>query len=442
MKKLFVGAMAALFCVAFTLPAFAEVKVEGMIQADAYWFKKSKERIIGGLRDGAAATTQDDWSTTRMALPQPSNRISVRYTGEDKVVNGFIQIRTGGSRGNQNLVANNLNAGVASESAFSWEYAWIDWHVNPSLYFRFGRQDQVFQNAYATTAQGLGWNDNHIIGLGFGNFSAQSRDGIRAFVKFTDNVRMEVAAYDPNTETSSLFATAGTEFAALPSTRPGGVAVEANVIPRFDISLPIKIANFTIEPGFTWLKQQWDQVAIGDDSYDIWGVGLGMSAAFGPFSLMGEITYGQNLGSGQYIGAANAIQTAPVAGGNTAAPTYIAALNRFEDTDNLMAFLQGTFNFGPFAIQGVVGFCKGKNDGNPNIAQAVDAQEWDVTTWMYGMAFPIYVTKTFTITPSVFYYNFDKSATIGSVAAVNGSFANDVDLGYEVIAGVNFNLAF
>jgi len=434
MKKLLIVAVAALCCLAFTLPAFAEVKVEGMITTDAYYFYKDKNKAAGGVRDGVV-TTQDSWDTTRMAMGQPSNRLSVRYTGEDKVVNGFIQLRTGGSRGNANLINNNLNTSSPSESGFMWEYAWIDWHVNPSLYFRFGRQDQVFQNAYAA-AQPIGWNDNHIIGLGFGNFSAQSRDGIRAFIKFTDQVRMEVAVYDPNTEAAGNVVTrgmnnTGSEFTTIPSTNPTGFAYESNTIPRFDISLPIKIANFTIEPGFTYLQQKWDQVTAGDNSYDCWGIGLGASAAFGPFTLMGEITYGKNLGAAQYIGANSALTT------NIANAQYIAATSQFEDAESLMWFVQGTFNFGPFAIQGVVGMNNGKNDGS---AAARDAQEWDVTQWMYGLNFPIYVTKTFTITPSIFYYDFDSSAKNGTVAG--GNLANDVDMGYEVIAGIQFNLVF
>jgi len=418
MKKLCVGILAAICCVAFVAPVLAEVKVEGMIQTDVYYYQQSKERIQGGFIKDGRAYAQDDWSTTRIAMPQPTNRITVRYTGEDKVVNGYIQIRAGGSRAN-----NAVGPGVPNESQMSWEYAWIDWHVNPSLYFRFGRQDQTFANAYATW-QGLGWNEAQIIGLNYGNITAQSRDAVRAFIKFNDNVRLEVQILDPNAENYG-----GTEL-ALNTRRTGALtttALESNTLPRFDVSLPIKVANFTVEPGFTYLKQEWDQVIAGDDdSYDVWGATLGASAAFGPFSLMGEITYGKNLGpASSHWGAGNGQATTWV---NTAGNTLI------EDGETLAYFIQAQFDFGPFAIQGIFGQNKGQNDGSP---VAKDAREWDITQTMYGLNFPIKVTKTFTITPSIFYYDDDDSAFVGTLSTT----AN-IDRGSKMIVGAAFNLVF
>ncbi len=433
MKKFLALTVAALCCLAFAAPAFAEVKVEGMIQSDFYYFTQSKERVAGGVVDGQT-TARDSWDTTRIAMPQPLNRLSVRYTGEDKVVNGYIQLRAGGIRAlaNDTVFANN---GLGSESAFSWEYAWIDWHVNPSLYFRFGRQDQTFANAYAP-AQGLGWNDGHIIGLGFGNISAQSRDAVRAFIRFTDNVRMEIEALDPNTR---RFFTGGSENAgpavAIPAQAgtgdAAGRALESNVIPRFDLSLPIKIANFTIEPGFTWHQTEYQQVAAGnDDSFTSWGATLGASAAFGPFSLSGEFTYGRNLGpngNAGYWGAANGQPVVYV--------ENVTGFSKVEDGKTIAYYIMAGFNFGPAAVQGIFGQNRGSNDGNPDVDR--DAQEFKITQTMYGLNVPIFITKTFTITPSVWYYDFDGGAEVNARSATN-----DVDLGKEWTVGMTFQLVF
>lgn len=469
MKKLLIGMVAAMCCLAFAAPVLAEVKVEGMITNDFYYFEKSKEAMLaaGGLV-GGQTTAQDDWSTVRYNMPQPTNRITVRYTGEDKTVNGYIQLRGGGSRANPGSAAA-MNAGIPSESAFSWEYAWIDWHVNPNLYFRFGRQDQTFANAYAP-AQGLAQVDGHIIGLGFGNITAQSRDAVRAFIKFSDMVRLEIEALDPNTElgfnwlgTGTGGATIGTipMYSGFEPTLPGQagtgtanpnanpltpatfqataftpVALESNNIPRFDVSLPIKIANFTVEPGFTWLRQNFQQVAAGsDDSYDIWGATLGGSAAFGPLSFMGEVTYGKNLApNSSHFGAGIG---ATSLGGPVAYSPSGAAAGPFqiEDGETLAFFVQGAFNFGPAAIQLIYGQNKGKNDGNPNVAR--DAAEYEITQRMYGINLPIFITKTFTIVPSVFYYDLDDSAEIGALSATA-----TVDRGSEITAGVQFQLVF
>jgi len=426
MKKLFVGILAAVCCCAFVAPAFAEVKVEGMIQTDFYYWDMSKERVSGaaGVVKAVGAGTQDDWATTRIAMPQPLNRISVRYTGEDKVVNGFIQIRAGGSRANPNA-ANAMNAAVNSESAFSWEYAQIDWHVNPWLFFRFGRQDQTFGGAYAPN-QGMGQVEGHIIGLGFGNITAQTRDAVRAFIKFNNNIRMEIQLLDPNTETIG-----NSEFNALPATgTASAVAREANTLPRFDISLPMQFGNFKIEPGFTWLKQEWDQVAAGsDDSYDVWGLTLGASAGFGPFSVAAEITYGDNLGLvSTHFGGGNG----GVAGSVGGPATYVTGGNtKIADGETLAYWIQLGFDFGPFAIQGIFGQNNGENDGDPALAR--DGAESDFTQTMYGLNFPIKVTKTFTITPQIWYYDYDDSAIVAGV---------ERDRGDELMVGVTFNLVF
>ncbi|MEW6669379.1 MAG: hypothetical protein AB1512_29560 [Thermodesulfobacteriota bacterium] len=424
MKKLFVGLVAAICCIAFVAPAFAEVKVEGMIQTDFYYWDVSKEQIIGGLAKGTT-TLQDDWSTTRINMPQPLNRITVRYTGEDKVVNGYIQIRAGGSRANPSSAAA-MNAGVNSESAFSWEYSWIDWHVNPNLYFRFGRQDQTFAGAYAP-AQGMGQVDGHIIGLGFGNVTAQSRDAIRAFIKFNQNIRMEIELLDPNTETAgntelNIPAIAGTAAAN---------ARESNVWPRFDWSLPMQFGNFKIEPGFTYLKQEYDQVFSGsDDGYDIWGVTLGAAAGFGPFSIAGEVTYGENLAPySSHFGASLGAPAAYNPAGTN------ANVRKIEDGETLAWWVQLGFDFGPFAIQGIVGAQKGENDGDPTIAR--DAAEFEITQWMYGLNFPIKVTKTFTITPAIWYYDYDDDAKVGTISTTV-----DVDRGDQLMVGVTFQLVF
>jgi hypothetical protein len=452
MKKLFVGIVAAICCVAFVAPAFAEVKVEGMIQTDFYYWDVSKENFIGGYNKTAnLPLNQDNWSTTRINMPQPLNRITVRYTGEDKIVNGYIQVRAGGSRANPYAAAA-MNANVPSESAFSWEYAWIDWHVNPSLYFRFGRQDQTFAGAYAP-AQGMGQVDGHIIGLGFGNITAQSRDAVRAFIKFNQNVRMEIQLLDPNTETGWNWAGATgnviTGLAVQPNSEfrlpaaPGTgivdptspvaarIATEANTMPRFDLSVPMQFGNFKIEPGFTYLKQEWDQVAAGcDDSYNIWGLTLGMAAGFGPFSVAGEITYGENLGLlSTHFGGGNGGPAGSIGG----PATYVdgAGFTKIEDGETLAWWIQLGFDFGPFAIQGIFGMNSGENDGNPAVAR--DGAERDITQVMYGLNFPVKVTKTFTITPQVWYYDYDDNAVIGAI---------DVDRGTQLMVGVTFQLVF
>jgi hypothetical protein len=401
MKKLFLGLVAAVCVLALSAPVFADIKVGGMVASDVYWLQRSEERMI----NLGSPAGQDDWSTTRFAMPQAWNRLWLDYKSDDKKIAGYIQLRAGGIKGNTTPGAG-AEAGLNGfgENTFTWEYAWIDWHINPALYFRMGRQTQAF--AIYTPDQNLGHADGHIVGAGFGNIhGGTSRDAFRAYIKFSDAVRMEVQLLDPNTEV-----TAGDEIS--PVGEVGAVARESNTIPRIDIALPIKIGNFAIEPSGTWLRQEWDQVGLGDDDYDIWGVALGLKAGFGPFTVSGEVTYGENLGGGNYVGS-------------LAAPALVGTT--VEDAEELAAWIQLAFDFGPFAIQGIVGRDKVERDG-------LLGDDIDIAQWMYGVNFPVKVAKNFTITPNVWFYDYDDDATVGGV--------DGIDRGEEITVGVQFLLTF
>jgi len=337
------------------------------------------------------------------------NRLITQYISDDKMIKGYVQWRAGGHR-----------AQGATADSYAFEYMYIDWHINPNLYFRLGRQDQTFM-PYAPSEL-MGHADGHVVGVGFGNAHVTARDAIRAYIKFNDNVRMEIQLNDPNTE-----ADANDELNLVRSGNLAGNALESNNIPRFDISLPITIANFSFEPGFTYLKQNWDQVRAGDDdSFAIWGVGLDVKAAFGPLTLTGEISYVENYGAGNYVGNANNV---PMVYADA------SGVNKIADGEALLWFIQGEFNFGPAAVQLIYGMDRSKNDGRPDVSR--DAAEYDITQIMYALRVPIFVTKNFTITPQIFFYDYDDSAVIGATSATW-----DIDRGKEFMAGVQFTLVF
>ena len=246
----------------------------------------------------------DDFNSTEFAIGQPWNRLNVQYISDDKKIGGMLELRTGGQKGGGDSV--NATANPTGENNFVWELAYIDWHFNPNFYLRVGRQTQTF--AIYSPEQQMGHNHGHIVLAGFGNIhGGTSRDGIRAYIKFNDNVRMEIQALNPDTDgTAALPGSAG-ELTARYTAAAGDRVAEENTIPRFDLSVPIKFGNFAIEPSVSWAKSEYNGVVAGsDDSYDSWGAALGMKAGFGPFTLSGEVTYGENLGSHTYVGAGNA----------------------------------------------------------------------------------------------------------------------------------------
>jgi len=277
MKKFVVCAVAALCCLTMAVPVFAEIKMGGMITTDFFYYERSKESMAGGIpkvNPTAAQNAYDSWDTLRINMPDVFNRLWVRYLSDDKLIGGYIELRGGGSRGNTGL----------TESKFSWDNAYIDWNLNPQAFLRIGRQPSVFSSG--TPNQLLGWVDevglNHGVLAGYGNiFNGASRDGILGEVKFNDMIKMQLMVIDPNTNPTGAASVAVPRVAAI-----GGNAIESNVLPRFDINFPIKVANFTIEPSATFLKKTLDQVNAGnDDSFTCWGASLYAMAAFGPFTV-------------------------------------------------------------------------------------------------------------------------------------------------------------
>lgn len=433
MKKLFIGVVAAFICLAFVAPVLAEVKVGGMISSEQFYWKRSQERQAGGAASvqGPTGTAgfYDTYKSVEFGMQAAFNRLNVQYISDDKKIGGFIELR-GGS----------FNRGDATV----WNYAYMDWHLNPNFYFRVGRQTQSF--SIMAPDQEAGGIAGTALLNNFGNIhGGSSRDAVRAYIKFTDNVRMEINVIHPDSDGTNT-APGSTGELRLAGANPVSAAAtvalpaaagqndivrEENTIPRIDIALPIKFGNFTVEPAVTWSRSDYNNVAAGsDDNIDAWGASIGAKAGFGPLTIMGEVNYGENLGTqGAYVGTNGVAMTYVDAAGNT----------RIEDGEELQAWLEVQFDFGPFAIQGMVGYATFENDGDP--ATARDAAEYDVERWAYGLAFPIKIAKNMTMKPSFFYFDYDGSAT-GGGAAGSAQRDFDTDLGTELVAGIWWQLVF
>jgi hypothetical protein len=265
--------------------------------------------------------------------------------------------------------------------------------------------------------------------VGYGNLHASNGDMLKAYVKFNDMIRMEFAIQDPDTDDAE----APANFPNADAT--GATNREENDIPRLDIAFPITIGNFTIEPSATYLTQDYDQVAPGyEDSIDIWGVAVGAKAGFGPVTISAEITYGHNLGNGNYTGAGHAGSAAAIPARARAVDANGDGIaNEIEDSDVWMGWIQFDFNFGPATLKLAWGIEDVQNDGG-----IIVGDEVDTTRMGYALALPINVAKGFTITPTVIYFDRDDSAHDGTVRAGNP----DVDYGDQLLVGVQFNLKF
>jgi hypothetical protein len=300
-----------------------------------------------------------------------------------------------------------------------WNYAWIDWQITPMFYLRFGRQTQAAFVQGPGNATGVAWNqiDNN----GFRNYHGPSSlDGIRAYIKFNDMIRMEIAAYSADdNDVANVFAT------------------EESTIPRFDISIPIDIAGWHFEPSASWLRHETDQVEAGDDdSFDTWGIGLSMRGGFGPIVMAGHITFGENPGDGTLsIGGPGKFLNR----NSTRATAYDVDGDNdgdaISDAETWGFYFEAGIKFGPARLMGVYGMHEYENEVGPG---AADDLEQDLS--FYGLYMPISIAKGFSIIPEVMVYDLDDSADNAAVD-VNGNQVT-TDAGKDTVVGVRVQLAF
>jgi len=450
MKKFFIVSLAVLLCLGMTLPAVAKVKVGGMITQDVFYFDQNADRVRSQTRFGGggvpaypnpAYNPESKFTVVDFRLPQALNRLNVAYSNDDNTIRGFIEVR-GGSGFNSDTLrdgrifppfayqAGNVLRDGNPGNALVWNYAWIDWVLSPKDFIRFGRQTQAF--SIRAPNQFMGQNRGHIVGINFGNMNGgTSRDGVRWYHRFTDQVRFELAIYDPDNDGAEAIG------GFSPQIIGGSIAtvIEENVLPRIDITMPLFFGNLSIWPSLTYTKQKYDQVAPGkEDTVDIWGISVAGEYVWGPVSFNGELTFGENLGNGNYVGAANAV----AAGYNPA--TGAPGWNRMfiNDAKVLAWWFDLGWKIGPATIHGIVGNSSVKREDDIRTANPVTGAAMgtniDQSMWMYGVSIPISIAKGFTIRPEIMGYDYDTDATVSNTT--------EVDFGKEFCIGVQFQLVF
>jgi hypothetical protein len=413
MKKLFIFAIAATLCFAVAMPAMAKVSVGGMVTIGYFYDDRDSENAQGGILQGTTGTGANGTEQVEFSLIRPLNQITVRYASDDNNVRGFIQIRGGEEDGGSD---------TPGGEPFVWNYAWIDWQITPNFYLRFGRQTQAAAIQGPGNITGVGWS-NGADSLGFRNYhGASSIDGVRAYIKFNDMIRMEIAAYNPDDDNvPNVFGALGSE----------------NTIPRFDIAIPIDIAGWHFEPYGSWLSKETDQVEAGDDDdIDIWGVGFSVRGGFGPFVAAGNICMGENPADGTL---STGTPVKYVNGNVRRATAYDVDGDgdgdRITDAETWAFYLEAGIKFGPARFMALYGQHEYKNDVGPGVADDLEQ-----TLQMYGVYMPISIAKGFSMIPEVMIYDWDDGAKGGNVDA-NGN-PLTTDMGKITIVGVRVQLAF
>ena len=421
MKKLFLLALTCICCLALTIPAMGGVKVNGMITMDWNYIDRDEARAAGGFIAPGVVNYDNGLEQMNFEFPMPLTFLQVSYTSKDKVVSGLMRWRlgSGGALGGTGLL--NLY------------YAYINYAFSDRFSMRFGRQNTVLSPMSPSQLSGFdSWG--HIVGIGHGNQNHTSLlDGIVATIKMSPMISLKVGIFDNDTDTAEAVVTAAGTLAPVPA----AALREENTLPRFDVAIPITIANFKIIPSFSYLKQEYDQVAPGNDTdVDVWAGALSARAGFGPFSITGEITFGENMGVGNYNASPTYLAFTGLGTGIGGPKNYAdaAGFNRIAEEDNVLWFVDLAFKFGPATLHGIYGQSNAECEGSPLIGSPGDPAEFDITSQMYGFSLPISIGSGFTIRPELFFYDYDDDALWGG--------AQNLDMGEETILSVLFQLYF
>lgn len=277
-------------------------------------------------------------------------------------------------------------------------------------------------------------------GLGYGNINSKYQDGIRLTYKPIPMVALDLSVFNPRL-------TADTELMGGPGFKAKtGTAIDnVSRIPKVEFGVPITIGGtwgrVAFTPSVMYLKQQFNNVASGDDSITSYGLSAGgLVEVFGA-KLMAEYNYGQNLYSASRIGEATVypFKYEYITGGLRNVMGARAYNGTIYDAKTHSFWVQLGYNImGRVAPTVFYGRNTTKRDmptaPSPSPATGIDAYgDSDFTTQMYGINAPITITKNFKIVPEYMVYN------NGGSNKINGT---EYDFGKEWLAGVQFQLTF
>ena len=371
MKKFFILVLASIMCLAFALPAMAEVKIGGSVQFDMYSYYRDEARMFatitgGGLPQGQVNTTGSD-RKTKLAVYTYGTGFWASYTNDE----GNLGARMGWNYGYENTAA-----------VIDWQSHYLWWKPMPDVTIYMGRIGQIAAGDYPAGHGG----QMDISGTGgYCDLAAWSRPGVKAYIKINDMVSLHLGVYDPDDNDDGA-----AEVQVVPTSDPNqAYAPEQNNIPRLDIGLPIKFGNFSIKPTAGWVVSEFDQAAVGaDDEIDTWVITLNAAYTYGPLTLSGEYGFGENWSQANFGGAPGpAIQNYVDAAGNF----------RFSDTENDNWWLNLKWKINPkMDLTAWYGEMSGENDDDPAVAN----DQWDIETSMFGIEFQYFITPYFKVHPS------------------------------------------
>jgi len=407
MKKFIILVLAAAFCLAMVLPASAELTFSGTMAVDYYYHKQDAQVSPSGF----------DETDTQFAMWPYTNYLRWTYTNKDETLGATMQMYVG--RRNDSLARapnTTATAGALWTIDFGNNHIW--WKPMPDVMMRFGSQSQ-FIGMYNGPGI-IGGIDATCCMITGGSLHTSNKIGITAEIKINDMVSLKLGAYDPDDDDTPALTTLRSTASTTSTVGAAGWvnADEENTIPRLDIALPIKYGNIQVQPAASWVLRDFDNVAAGyDDSYDVWVVALGGKVTYGPLSLTGEITYGENISDANYVG-----------GIASNARTYMdpSGFTQISDTETTLWFLALNWQINPkMDLTVYYGEADEENDVNPLLAD-----DYDNGRQNYGLQLIYRILPNWQIRPSWQHWDYgDDNVWAG---------AAPVDNGTEDVIGIGF----
>lgn len=331
MKKWFIVAMTAMLCVSIAMPAAADVSIQGSLWVDAYIRSMDNDsqtlntfpaayggakipgRIIEGTPlPGTTTTTYGKVTDLQVNMPYSQTYINFAYFN-----------KTGTVGGNFTLLGGGVNDWVSWTQMGTQAHIWFK--PSKTLTVRLGKLDQFigglapnanignaeYYRKLYDPANSTGVFDQQIAAgptasqvpaaITFGNLHTTAKYGLDVAFAINKNLTFKVALFEPDVDGTINFGSSG-------SSVPAGAAgtrgvIEDSTIPRVDVGLPMRFGKFYIQPKASYLYKTLQNMPAGsDDSYDVYVFGADASIQLGPITLMGEYTYGQNLGASNHTG--------------------------------------------------------------------------------------------------------------------------------------------
>jgi hypothetical protein len=423
MKKLFVVMTAAILCMAIVLPAAADVKMSGSVNALVYYYSGTPETDpasntnpwVPGFATAPAALLPA-WGNTNLVNDRDEFQMNVSnlYTS----LRGTYVNSKGTYGATIGFVGGQINNWYSGyETSLSTTYMW--WQITPMIKFSIGKISQfiggpspsslIEHTEYYRAYDPYGVYPNAVGGTpvagltSFGNISTTSEPGAEIDFKINDMVTIKLGIYDPDDDE-------GVEVALLSTW--GGTAPEETKMPRFDIAVPIKWGNFTFMPFGSYLKKTYDQVAatVADDSFTIWVLGASGSVKFGPLTLSGEYTKAQNSAAGNYSG--------PGSSSWVPRTSYVVnGITQISDVDIQGWWGQIAWQATPkITVHLAYGEAEGESEVDPT--SVIDDYYGKRSGWIFNVNYA--VAPNFHIRPSYAHLNLGEDCTIDTLSNALG----------------------